>query len=521
MERKNTLQLDFSGGMNTVNTPMTLRDNESELILNYRLNRYGGLQKRFGMTDAGAEQEVGDYPILAIGGGVTRAGTTFIHTNGTIYEWAGSSWTSRISSVGNARPASFAYMVGSASPADPGGYTFFNGAGGTYMQSSDSGTSWGDSNCPDSTKDFRPYFLEQHGLRMYAARTGSQEVLVYFSSAAVPSGDIDVPADDAEDEAGQYDELTWDLENDWINVDLRRDDGAAPSLASITGLKESDGRLYIFTGYRMVRYDQTAGQEIVADHGAWYNTLIANNDKYGLLFFAGPEGVFAYSPYEGRPRCISTKIRRIYHELVADYADWVDTINNKWGSMATTGDELFIRPNVNITYDGKTITNPVLCYNIPLDAWTILSFNKEITCMYRAENEDFGSDIGKEIFVGTDDGYVMQLQDASATTDYGSVPIASEVRSKEFLLNLPNLAAVDEIDVLSIENGRTQVFFDVDRKGDFLPAGEVTGRFSSHPTRRSPKCHSTRIKLTSNDNAASIIEGYNIAFTQYDYEHGK
>lgn len=167
MERKNKLFLDLSGGMNTDNTPLTLKDNEAELIINYKLTRYGGLRKRWGMLDTGAGQEIGDYPILAIGTG-NETGQTFIHTNGNIYEWAGSSWASRIASVGTAKPASFAYISGNDSGGtDPDGYTIFSGAGGTYAQSSDSGTTWSTDNLPASGDNFQPKIVESHSGRLY------------------------------------------------------------------------------------------------------------------------------------------------------------------------------------------------------------------------------------------------------------------------------------------------------------------------------------------------------------------
>jgi hypothetical protein len=247
--------------------------------------------------------------------------------------------------------------------------------------------------------------------------------------------------------------------------------------------------------------------------GAFSQDCIATNYEIGITFFFGPHGVYAYSPGEGRPKLISRLIQRILDAKG----------NSSWDDCVMTCDKnhLYITGLDSVTIDGRTITNPWLVYNIALDAWTMYStYNRpSAIALYYNSTRDTA------VYFGSTDGEVFSfsttgsMSTSNNPTDNGS-SIETDFISKEMLLNIPNQARVEEVDIVSLLRNRTNVFIDVDRTNEWAPSGELQGRITKIETKK-PRGNTVRIRATSNNRDEQMIEGYNVKYEPLDYEDQK
>lgn len=486
----NHLNLDLSGGMNVSKAPLTLSDNECELALNYNLSRYGALTKRKGYTKLGS-QLVDNNSILglyAYSGMDTLIAV--INASGgatsTLYRFNGSSWESKRTGLTASKRAYFAEFVD----------RLFMVNGADDMQSSGNGTSlgtWAYTSCPPSTDAFRPKYISVYEDRVYAAcleQGSGTSSRLHWSS--LPSGGA----------------ISWDVTNDWADIDP---DDQYP----ITGLTRNGNRLLVFKQDALYRWQFGAVEaDRIIGVGAFSQDCIVTNYEIGITFFFSPHGVYAYSLGEGRPKLISRPIKRILEQQG----------NSTWDNcvMACDSEHLYISGISSVTIDGRTISNPWLVYNIALDAWTLYSTFDLPTAMgiYYNQTKDIG------LVFGSSDGELFSFSTSGGASSSNNYPtdngnaIETDFISKEYLLNIPKQARVEEIDIISLVRNRTQVFFDADRQNEWAPSGELHTRISKVETKQ-PRCNTVRIRATSNNAGEQIIEGYNIQYEPLAYEDQK
>lgn len=467
---------NFSGGMNSKAAPLLLKDNESELVLNYILDKIGALWRRGGYGAAAtvmANKNInGIFNFYDVSASTNRqlcVANNSGDTNGVIYRLEGGTWTARKTNDTASKRSRFFALVD---------YVFrVNGA--DVVASSADGQTWGTTNAPTViTPRYGAVFQD----RAYVAHgNASNQSRVWFSG--LPSTGT----------------LSWDTTNDWF--DVNPDDGD-----EITGLENNGNRLLIFKNRALYRW--TFGQvepDRLIGVGTSSQESIKTNLDLGITFFGNQNGVYAYTG--NRPKLISRKIQQ-YIDAVSDWTTVYGGIDSDHYYLAVG----------NITVDGRTFTNAVLCYHISLDAWSLFTLGHKPTI--------FGSFIGvgsgEQMCMGATNGIIYGVVTFRNNPGNGTAPytadntttIAAEMRSREMILSYPNRTNIRWIDVFALRRTTTNVFYDLDRQDNFVQLNRtLTGRTTNY---RIPvaECNSIRIKVTdtntSTEEVASVIEGFNL-----------
>ena len=479
----NKLQLDLSGGVNVTTTPLALSDNECEWAVNYDLDRFGALTKRSGYTQLGSQ--LTDNSVLGLYAYGDRDNLLAVinnasDTDSTLYRFNGATWDSKLTGrTANAR-ARFADFVGR---------TYYVNGSDKMVTSANGGTlsTWDYTSAPDSGDNFQPKYVAVYKDRVYAARQGGsgEDSRLYWSGK---------PDSNA---------VSWDITADYADIDPDNQN-------SITGLENNGNRLLVFKSNAMYRWQFGAVEaDRIIGVGAFEQEAIATNFEVGITFFFGEQGIYAYSPAQGRPSLISRKIQRI-----------LDTRGNtNWNASQLTcdRDNLYVAGIDSITLDGRQILNPWFVYNITLDAWTLYSTPEQVTALTSYLN----STNNPTVIFGTASGNIYEFDPDVSYDGTTTTPIATDFISKEYLLNFPQKARIKEIDITSLTTNRTQVLFDVDRKDEWTSLGEVQGRFSTHHNTTHPRGNTARVRLSSNNTGTQMVEGYNIEYEPVEVENPK
>lgn len=457
---------NLSGGINGKTSPLIIKDTECELVLNYSLDTIGSLTKRLGYAQY-ASQPVANKTCNGLYQFVDTSSTkdTQLYSanvsgdaTATIYYNNAGTWTnSKTGLTANKKIRFFTFLD----------YVFYlNGADVMGSSADPTAPTWGTTNCPATiTPNFGAVFQD----RCYAANGGvSTASRVWFSS--LPSGTI-----------------TWTTASDYF--DINPDDGD-----EITGLENNGNRLLIFKNRAMYRwtYGQTEPDRIIGV-GTSSQESVKTNFDLGITFFANPRGIYAYT--SGRPKLISRKIQK----FVDAVSDWT----NVFGETDYDHYYLFVG---NITVDGRTYSNTMLVYNISLDAWTIYTFNNQITWMARL----MPTSPVEGIYFGATDGKTYQF--LSGTSD-ATVGINGEIMTKEYLISFPEFSKLENIYVVSQQRVNTKVHYQLNRKGDFHPLNDLTDRFHKFRVGKDDECRTIRLRITDSSTNTSIIEGFNFEST--------
>ena len=486
--------------MNAQQSPLTLKDNESELIVNYDLDKTGALRRRNGYT---AFASNGLFHTCGLFGTMNPNNKTPIAYRSTndapfataterkTYYLSGGAWTvtddtgqepfkpttGATNEVFKTRFASLLNYIFRVNGGDiPVSFLIT-----TPQTKTDINLAYVDNN----TIAMTPSLIAVYADRMYINDTADgKRSRVYYSTEAIPGSEITWGASAA---AQQY-------------FDVNPDDGDF-----ITAFENNGNHLLIFKNYSMYRWiwgqidaDRIIGVGTTAQEG------VATDFERGITFFANPEGVYAYDG--NRPKLISKKIQP-YIDAVAN-ADW------KYVSGGVDRERYHLSVG-DITVNGRTIANAEFVYNIPLDAWTIWSLAEQPTCYAQIS----GTFPTQSLTFGTADGYDYYYSTATQDLDGGTTAksISTEVITKEHLLVYPEKSTLENLDVLAIQGGDTKVSYQVDRnligrEGDFVSfkggLNDRTNRF-----RIGKEMNTCRFRFADNSVRDSIIEGYNIEYT--------
>ena len=461
----NKLFLNHSGGMNRKASALIIKDEECELAINYHLDKVGALTKRKGYSRF-ASQPTADKTTYGLGQFNDMSGDTveqlFVQNNagdtqGVIYYNNGGTWTAAKSDDTASKKSRFISFIDYV----------FRANGADVIASSANGSSWGTTNSPATiTPKYGAVFQD----RVYFANGNSSNRSRFWFSSLPSSGSI-----------------TWSTGTDW--VDVNPDDGD-----QITGLENNGNRLLIFKNRALYRW--TFGQ-VEADRligvGTSSSESIKTNLDVGITFFANPNGIYAYSG--GRPRLLSRKI----DDIIKAVTDWTEV-------YAEVDEDHYYLSVGNISLEGRTYSNVVLCYHISLDAWTMYTTATPVRFMARL----IESGVVENIYFGSTTGRTYKFLDTNA--DDGS-DIAAYFRSKEFVLGYPQAVDVEHVDVFAATRGNTSVMMDTNRYGQPITLGSLVDRITNLRPTDFRKLNSTRIYLVDNSTVPAIIEGFNFTFT--------
>lgn len=469
----NKLNLNpFSGGMNVRTSPLIIKDNEAELLLNYNLDKLGAATRRNGYTIGptnltAGKNVVGMYQFIDSSAGTSIAlcaqndatdANTVTYSSPTASSGA---WTARDNRLPNTKARFFTFVD----------YVFITN-GASVVGSSANGTAWGTTNCPTViTPKFGAVFQD----RAYVSNGGSSTSSRLWYSSLPSAGAI-----------------TWDTTNDWI--DINPDDGD-----QITALENNGNRLLIFKNRALYRwmFGQVEPDRLIGV-GTSSQESVKTNFDVGITFFANPLGVYAYTT--GRPKLISRKIQA-----------YVDAVTDWTNVFAEVDDDHYYLAVGNITVFGRTFTNAMFVYQVSLDAWYLYTFSVPVKWMARM----FTTAPKMGVFFGsnTDATYVFNSGTSDVNSAGSAVSIPSEAVTKEYVVSFPERANLIWVDVFALPNVEVSTFFDLDHRNEFGfgDLGALTQRVTNFrvPNR---ECNTVRLKFADNSQDISVIEGYNLEF---------
>lgn len=486
---KNKLVMNLSGGMNSHTSPLIIKDEECEFILNYNLDTIGALTRRNGYITF-ATQPVANKTISGLFGGlsVNNRGTFQYMTvnksddsNRVTYYNVAGTWTTTDDTMQTA----FLPTTGSASQIYMTRFVSFlnyifrlNGGNAPVSFLATTPQTATSVNLTDtdtgSALSITPSLGAVFQDRVYFNRVADGfRSRIYFSTVGTSGSTI-----------------TWDTDattGQWF--DVNPDDGDF-----ITALENNGNRLLIFKNYSMYRW--TFGQvepDRLIGVGTTSQESVKTNFDLGITFFANPKGIYAYT--DGRPKLISRRIQE-YIDAVSDWKYVAGGIDKEHYYLSV-GD---------ITVAGRTITNAVFVYNIPLDGWTIFSLAVKPT-VWAEMPSTYPT---QKLYFGSTDGRTYEFNSGTADSSGGAaVTISAEIRSKEYLLSYPQRTNFTWLDVFADQRVEANIFYDTDRYGEFIELGSLEQRITNFrvPQR---ECNTVRVKIADNSKDVSIINGWNI-----------
>lgn len=458
------LQLNLSGGMNRKTSPLIIKDEECELLVNFNLDKVGAITKRAGYVTFASQPVAGKEVNGLFQYNDQSAGTSEQlmvannagDTQGVIYYNNAGTWTAAKSTDTASKKSFFVSFID---------YVFrVNGA--DVVASSADGVTWGTTNAPSTiTPKFGAVFQD----RVYFANGATSNRSRFWFSSLPSSGAV-----------------TWNTTDDW--VDVNPDDGD-----QITGLENNGNRLLIFKNRALYRW--TFGQvepDRLIGVGTSSQASIKTNLDVGVTFFANPNGVYAYAG--ARPKLLSRKIQ----DIIDGVADWTAV-------YAEIDNDHYYLSVGTVTIDGRSYANTVLVYHISLDAWSVYQLALRPTMMARlSETAPI-----ENVYFGSTDGRTYKFLSGTSDND---VEIAAEFRSKEYLLNFPDVVTVDRIDAFAQNQGTTRTLIDLDRKDIPYDIGMLTARVTNQRPSDLRRGNSVRVYFYDNSKNDTVIEGFNIDF---------
>lgn len=464
----NKLLLSLSGGMNRKTSPLIIKDEECELLVNYHLDKIGALTKRKGYSTFATQPQAGKtcfglYQFNDMSGGTAEqlfVANNSGDTNGIIYYNNAGTWTAGKSDDTASSKSRFTSFID---------YVFrTNGA--DVVATSANGSSWGTTNAPATiTPKYGVVFSD----RVYLANGNTSNRSRFWFSSLPSSGSV-----------------TWSTSTDW--VDVNPDDGD-----EITALENNGNRMLIFKNRALYRWSfgQVEPDRLIGV-GTSSQESVKTNLDVGITFFANQRGVYAYAG--GRPKLLSRKIQ----DIIDAVPDWEEV-------YAEIDEDHYYLSVGDIVIDGRSYSNVVLNYHISLDAWSVYALATPVKYMARL----IETAPVEATYFGSTDGRTYKFLDG--TSDNGT-EIASTFRSKEYLLKYPDTMDVERIDVFAQNQGSAQVLLDNDRRDEPVVLGNLTDRVT--PLRPSDMRRTNTVRVYINDNSTNtcVIEGFNIETTDLD-----
>ena len=493
--------------MNSHTAPLQLKDNEAELILNYKLDKNGALKKRNGYELYATNTLYHTSGLISTMYANNRINYAWLTSNDGVfadatkrktfyYKAADDTWTT----TDDITQTPFDPVTGDADEVFKTRFVVFlnyvfrlnggQGGAGDYPVSFLITTPQTKTTTNLLYEDaaqitFSPFLGTVYQARVFLNNSvDGYRSRIYYSTLGTSGGAI-----------------TWGISaaanTQWR--DINPDDGDF-----ITAFEPRDDYMLIFKNFNLYKYYFDIPAIKIADVGTTSQESVKTNLDIGTTYFANPSGIYAYGG--GKPKLISGKIQ--------EYVDAVTGAN--WNYCAGGVDKEHYYLSVgDITVNGRTITNAVFVYHIYLDAWTVYSLAEQPT-VFTNIGTTFPT---RFLSFGSGNGGVYKM--TTSTSDiFGSSTVTNintEVLTKEHLLTFPEKTTLENIDVMAIQGGDTKVSYQIDRnllgrEGDFVSCKErLNNRVNT--CRVGKEMHTVRLRLSDNSQRDSIIEGYNLEHT--------
>lgn len=372
------------GMMTSVDDSLLVGSGYVKEQINMHSDVYGKTTVRDGITQLGS-QIVNNYPILALynfrdsGAGTNNQLLAVIQdgTNNDIYYLNGSTWTKTLeddTAGEKTRFATFSDRVIRVNDSD-------------NMKSWSGTGAWSTSGDPINEDDMASHdckFIETMMARVFIAGETSNPDRLYFSSVADVDGNIE-----------------WTPTTNYI--DINPNDGS-----NIMALKRFGTKLLVFKKDYLYRVEGT-GFSTSTDPdpliGIGTHSQESVVEGKGGIYYHNPIGFFVYKG--GYPEEISKPIQEWVDAItVANYSEvvgWSDRDHIYW----SVGD---------VTVDGTSYSNIVLCYTISSNVWFVYSYPNKITaaCQYYGKST---TEVWQQV-IGDEDGnvYVFNSGDTDNST---------------------------------------------------------------------------------------------------------
>lgn len=284
-------------------------------------------------------------------------------------------------------------------------------------------------------------------------------------------------------------------------VDINPEDGQ-----NITALERNGANLLIFKERSMYTWNGSATQaDILVDIGAISQEAVTT--VHNITFFLGRSkknlGIYAYTG--GYPKLISRRIKR-----------WIDAIDQSALSSIKSGadeDNVYFYVGT-ITFMGdhiygdRTFTNTWLVYSISQDSWKVYT---------ELHSKAFGliTSSGQELLVfGDNDGKLWELGQGQ-TDDSGDAQTAVEMEiiTREESFGAPELSVeLIQTDVLS-RNAQSMNFkYRYDRRNDWKSLGGCDGRVTNFDSPEKyddeDRGNTLQLKITDTSKYQAMLDGY-------------
>jgi len=308
--------------------------NSLSLAVNVNFDRIGAVQTRNGTTIIGSEI-VAAKPILGLHNYIDNAGTKhrLLAKIGTaVYDFDGTSWTSRRSGLTENSKARFTSLVD---------YTFMVNGNGNQVCSTYNGSAFGSDNVADLPKGD---FIENYRSRIWIADSSDDKV--YYTDVVNTDGSIT---------------------GGTSFIQISPQDGD-----KITGLKRNNNALLVFKKnqiYRVYSVNSTDPDPFINVGTYSQESIIETKDG---IFFHSPHAFYHYSE---NPLDISKKIIDIVEAIPR--ANWENVC--AWED----GDHIYWSVG-DLTLGEISLSNVVCRYTISKQIWTLSSYPFEIrsSCKY-------------------------------------------------------------------------------------------------------------------------------------------
>jgi len=470
---------DLSGGQNNQVTPLLLRENQCEIVQNYKMDKVGSLTKRNGITYL-LTQIVNNKSVLGMYYFNDKIGTDRSNvlvviddatsTNSDIFAIETNAWAiSKTNDTAGALPVFTTFVD----------YVFRTNGADVMGSSADprpTGGAWGTTNCLATLLpryccvwEDRLYWLNDNSATAYPSRIGWSELPTGAPLALTFGANnwADINPDD-------NDEITWG---------------------------EPFGRVMLIFKENAI-YHWTFGQvepDKIIDVGTPQGLTVKKT--HGICFFANKYGVWAHTG-QSQPRLISRKVQ-----------PFIDAIPTLTAMRAEVDNDHYYLYIGDVTVDGVAYANVMLVYTISLDAWHFETYPFEITAMARFIDNTLGTTaIYDSIYLGDDDGYVYRKD--VGTVDYlgtTAQPINGYFRTKEYPLNFPNTSKLNQLYVIANKASGTQVNYRIDRAEEFKPWHDLKERITAE--KLGGRAKTIQFTFTDNSRTTSRIEGLSVDYT--------
>jgi len=355
-------------------------------------------------------------------------------------------------------------------------YVFKTNGVDVVVSTNDLANPWGTTNLDDVTTLIPRYCCVWED-RLYLAneRSNPYPSRIYWSG--LPAGaPLALPAWDA----GDY-------------ADINPDDND-----EITWIEPFGPRLLVFKNRGLYRW--TFGQvepDKIIDVGTPQGRTV--KQTHGICFFANRYGVWTYQG--GQPKLISRKMQ-----------PFINAISDLTAIRAEVDNDHYYLYIGDVTVDSISYSNVMLVYTISLDAWHFETYPFEITSMARFLENTLGTTtIYDSIYLGDNDGYVYRK--GTGTVDYKGIteqPINGLIQSKEYPVNFPNGAQLNQLTMIAQQASGLKVNYRVDRFPDFKPWYDLQKRITK--AKLGGRAETIQLEFTDNSKIQSVIEGFDIEF---------